>query len=656
MSRQLERVLLACSLLLLTALPVVAQAQAPAGPPAPYQPPAMRFDPKGLTLVDAVRLTLQHDPNIKLREAESASQAGAVRSAKGRFDPVFRANGSFDRTQVELLDSVKQEQQKKRDDLKQTIVEVTALSNSLTQAANILANPLVFTDPAKVNFTAGIADPDIANQMTILGAQMVLYRDVINSPKLPDDVKADIQNLRKVTVDKNVTYFVSQRDTIASVPGQLQTKLNNLGATPEEQWNNQASLNFDVTKLFRSGLSLRPYVNLNYSASNYVGKSSTDPEFGGLGVQPLYQGQVGFEVVLPLMRGAGSRSVGAAEMAAKYDLEASRLALLHQQSQSVFTTVQAYWDARAAGDQVEVLRRSVELQGELGNMTRALIAANEKPRSEEARVLASSSDARSRYEAAQKRLTEARITLAQVMGVALADALSIPLAADPFPQPPDGLVADTQMYATLVQEALTKRFDRQASLQSQASGKALMDGARIDTRYLVNLNASGWGTSAHQKSPGYNKWVFRSGSVGLDYEMPFGNNAAQGRLDQQTAFYKRSQIDTADLERTIALNIVRDAESLRVAAARLRTAQEAVRNYDQTILNEQARFKSGDSSLVDTILTEQQTTTARLSLVSAQQEYGTLVAALRYEAGLLVQDGSVNVPNLVAVPAALMKR
>jgi hypothetical protein len=59
---------------------------------------------------------------------------------------------------------------------------------------------------------------------------------------------------------------------------------------------------------------------------------------------------------------------------------------------------------------------------------------------------------------------------------------------------------------------------------------------------------------------------------------------------------------------------------------------------------------------VDTILTEQQTTNARLALVAAQQEYTTLLAALRFEAGMLVQDNNVTLANLVAVPAALLKR
>jgi outer membrane protein TolC len=655
MTRQSLRVVLSFSAVLLSVVPVVAQT--PTEPPAPYQPPAIRFDTKGLTLLDAVKLTLQHDPNIKLRETDTALQGGILRSQKGLFDAVFTAAGSFGRDQRQLLESVWNDQQENRDDLKAAAAEATRMSSSFLAAANTLSNPAIYTNPRSLNFTAGIADASVANNMSILGSQMVLYDDLLKSPLLTDAaLRADILDLRYQTLTKNINYYVSQRDRIAAIPQQLNTQLANLGPTPDDEWSNQGSLNLDVSKLFRSGFAIRPYAEFGYNAQNYVGKSSYSADYGGMGIEPVYTGEVGFDVSLPLLRGAGSKSVAAGEIAAKYDLEASRLAVMHQQSVSVFDTVQAYWEVRAAADEVEVLRRSVELQGELANMTRALIAANEKPRSDEARVLASNADARSRYEAAQRRLTDAKVNLAKVMGVAIEDALFLPVAADAFPAPPDTLDPTPQAYPAFIQESLGRRSDRQAVLQSRASGKALVEGARIDSRSLLNLRGAVWGTNAHQTTPDYSEWVFRSGSVGVDFQRPFGNNAARGFLEQRQAALRTTEIDTADLERTIALNITQYAESLKVAAGRLKLAAEAVRQYDQTIVNEQARFRSGDSSLLDTILTEQQATSARLALVTAQQEYTSLLAALRYESGLLVQDNNVTLANLVAVPAALLRR
>ena len=137
MNRQFLRAVLPLSLFVSSVVPVIAQA--PPAPQAPYRPPAIRFDASGMTLLDAIRLTLQNDPTIKLRETDVALQQGILRSQKGLFDSTFRADGSFGRDQTELLESEKQDQLETRDDLATAIVEVTALTHSLTAAGALLA-------------------------------------------------------------------------------------------------------------------------------------------------------------------------------------------------------------------------------------------------------------------------------------------------------------------------------------------------------------------------------------------------------------------------------------------------------------------------------------------------------------------------------------
>lgn len=654
MKRQISRAVLAA---LLTSSIAPLGAQAPPGQQAPYQPPSMRFDGPGLTLADAVRLTLQNDPTIKLRDADVAFRQGLLRSQRGLFDYIFKTTGTFSRTQSELLDSEKLEQIEVRDDLRTAIVEVTDLSNSLLTAGALLRDRnLALNNPGSMNLST-IKDKNVFNQMSILQAELLLYRDILASPLLTDaTVRADIINLREQTIGKNIDAFTAQQTAIASAPGQLQNKLDNLGPAPNERWIKQGRFTADVNKLFRTGLTIRPFADLSYNKQNFVGKDRTSTEFGGAGIEPLSQGQIGFDVVLPLLRGAGRDNVAAAETASQFDLEASRLAMLFQQSQSVLTTVQAYWQARAAADRVEVLRRSVEVQGQLGNVTRAMIAADEKPRSEEARSLAMTADVRARYESAQRQLIEARINLAQVMGVALADALSIPLASDAFPEPPAGLQGETQAYAGFVSESVARRFDHQAAVKAESSRKTILLGARKNVRPFLDVSASGWGTSVQQSSLSYPDWVFRSGRVGISYEQFLGNNVAKGTVAAREASANQAQIEATNIARVVSLRVIQLAESLKVAADRLRSAAEAVTSYEQTIAAEQTRFRAGDSSLLDTILTEQQTLAARLAYLAAQQEYAQLLASLRHEAGLLVQDGNVDPSQLVVPPPVLVRR
>jgi len=245
------------------------------------------------------------------------------------------------------------------------------------------------------------------------------------------------------------------------------------------------------------------------------------------------------------------------------------------------------------------------------------------------------------------------------MGTALESAESAPLPADAFPEPPQDLAANADGIMSLAREALEQRMDRKALVLLEEAAGVLAMGARKDTKPRLDLQGRLFGTAtAEAKFTDLDRWVFKSASGALALEVPFANDTLRGRLAQRESSLDIAEINSADRDRTITLNIFRLAQSLQAAAEQLRRAEDAVRNYDKTIEDEQAKLKAGDSTLVDTILTEQQTTAARLARVAAQQEYATLLAELRFEAGLLVvpaagNQSRVTEESLLAPPAAL---
>jgi outer membrane protein TolC len=238
------------------------------------------------------------------------------------------------------------------------------------------------------------------------------------------------------------------------------------------------------------------------------------------------------------------------------------------------------------------------------------------------------------------------------------DADRAPVPADTFLS----AVAEgwTAPGADVLDRGVAQRLDHQASLSLQQSGQVLAKGARLDLRPVIDLRATGFYSARGETdlSKATDRWVGPSGRFELSLDVPFKNDTQRGLLIQREADLRRRQIDAADLERTIRLNITRLSGSLALAAQRLARAQEAVRQYDETIAAEQEKLKAGDSTLVDTILTEQQTTGARLTLVDAEQQYANLVAQLRFELGELVSsaDGQnrVSEASLVEVPAGLL--
>jgi outer membrane protein TolC len=626
--------------------------------PPRYQPPVFRSDEKGLPLLEAVRLTLQHDPFILLQEAETMSRAGIARELKGQFDLTLRGDGRFEYVEQELPESVKREQQKDRQDLANAQPEVVSLSESLNALNRNLADPRLLTDPNAVDLTQGVTHPQVRVEALTLQTQLAVLTELVNSISSPP-VRQNLIDLRQTTLDLAREQVSRSAREANLVRLDLDKTLQDLGPAPVDEWRRKASVHLDLVRQLRNGIVLAPFSDLSYSAQNFKGKSSTDTKKGGQGVRDTYRAEIGFDIRLPLLRGLGSSSVAAAETAAGKDYEASRLTLMHERSRSVLETVRAYWELRAATEETLVARRSVKLQGDLLALTQALIKAKDKPRSDEFRVQASLADAQARLSGTERRLNEARVSLARTMGVALEGADRAPLASDPFPEPPDDVVTEAQAVEALARDALAQRMDQRASLLREEAAGVLATGARKDTKPRLDLQGRFFGVSTGEaRISDLDRWVFRSANGTLELEAPFGNNLLQGRLAQRESGLRLAEIESSDSARTITLNVVRLVQSLRVAVEQVKRAQEAVRYYDQTIEDEQAKLKAGDSTLVDTILTEQQTTAARQTLVAARRNYATLLAELRFEAGLLIlegpEGGRVTPRTLLAVPASLL--
>jgi outer membrane protein TolC len=138
----------------------------------------------------------------------------------------------------------------------------------------------------------------------------------------------------------------------------------------------------------------------------------------------------------------------------------------------------------------------------------------------------------------------------------------------------------------------------------------------------------------------------------MNYEKPLGNNAARGRLTSREAERRQQQILLGDLRRQVRLGVTRTAQALLEALGRLEQAQNAAKYYDETVKSEFQLFRAGESTLIDSILTEQQQTEAELAVVAARQEVANLLAQLRFETGTLVSAGAAPVPNVVTPPPA----
>lgn len=642
-----------------------AQTQAPApvaGQPAgPREPPVMRFDPQGIDLAQAVGITLQNSPDIRLAEVSATQALGAAQQQIGSFDTSFLGNSSYNYqrqllTPTAFLGEVLQRQNLRdaRKDQEATVVRLNALRSQLTTIQNLPPECGTGNTAAQLAALRRL-DPDIATEMEIIDALCASANQVDPSQGLRRDLIAIRQRIAADSI-RRVTQGV---DAALETERFIDRFVTNLGDAPDQEYFGNSAFGLSISRLFRNGLSFSPFFNGTGNNSNFIGKPfNSDCEAGpcgGKGQLPLYNLQSGVKAFVPLARGLGAAATAAPERSALISEQAARLDAQHQASLSALTTINAYWGLRAAQDNVDIAQRSVDLQGRVLLLTRQTIAAGNLPAVELARVQASEARSQSVLRDAQVAFHQARVGLATAMGIAAgSDETTLPRARDPFPPPPDATSIDEQRLAALATDGLAQRRDVTAALRRAEAAQVAVRGAQLNLKPRIDLDGDVHYTGLDEKviTRAFKRWVGPSYKIGINIEKPFGNNTQEGLLVEAQASSASSQISSADLRRQVRLDVVRTGRSLIDAIERLRLAQDSVTYYQQTIDAELARYQIGEVTLIDTITTEAQQSDARRALVAAQQELARLIAELRFETGTLVPDATapVTAQTLITVP------
>ena len=643
------RALLASAVLLLAAPPAVFAQPSPPSV-APAQPVVVRFPQAGVGLVEAVRLTLDNQPSLDLAETNVARQEGVVQEQAGAFDWTLSSRLFYSYRQQELPESRKEIERNKRaqirkgvNDNRETARKAQGLIAGLKNARTTPAGS------AQLDAIAAI-DPEVAAQLRIMDALVASQTSGAARDQLLA-VKQDFINRLIPQLQSGLTQAVK-----GFTDGEK--LLANLGEAPSDEVFYQFNGSAQLSRAFRNGIQLTPFLQGGMEGSGFLGKPRSS-DFGGKGIEPLYTFKAGFSTTLPLLRGRGTIATGGAERAARIEVDATRLTLSHQADATALETARAYWDLRAAQGNQEIAERSVKNQQRLVELTRAQASAGTLPGIEVSRVQASEARARARFEEASRAFQEAQLRLLDVMGLAASDdPATLPRATDDFPAVPAMTDLAAPAVSALTTGAVARRADLRAAVVSEQAGRSLTQTLGTFTRSRLDLTTKIWWTSLDDLvnfapdpsdptgikrvsekesfSGAIDRWVGPSVEASMDYERQFGNNQAAGRLAQQQAELRRREISSADLRRVVRLGVLRSARLLAESVDRVGAAEDAVKFYDATIQGDFERFRSGDLTLIDTIITEEQQVDALLALVGARRDVARLIAELRFESGQIL--------------------
>lgn len=540
----------------------------------------------------------------------------------------------------ELTEARKQTERDKRDRLSESLID----SSERAEEAQALLVTLRAVQNAPPGSPAQIDALTAVNAS--IGAQVQSF-DTLIATATNATARQQFIDARNQFITDSVNRTTILLDNALTERSESQTSLTNLGEAPTDEVFYTTTIKAGFSRLFSSGIEIQPFVDGEFSGNNFRGKPR-DKDFGGKGLEDLFTMRAGLGFTVPLMRGRGATAVDARVRAAGMEQDAAGLTLDHQQSATALDTVLAYWALRGAQESLEVARTSVALQVQLAELTKALIDAGDLPGIELARAQANEARGRALLEDRQRRVRETRVDLATTMGLAsTGEESTLPTARDAFP------AVTTAPPASLEAFSMSQRKDVAAAEKRQAASEVLVKGAETELRSKLDLTGSAYFTALDEKRLGdaIDRWVGPSIDITASYEKPLGNNSAKGALAQAEADSRTRGIALADLQRQIRLRALRSAQTLPDAAERVRQTEQAVKLYQSTIESEVERFKAGESTLIDTVVTQQQYTESQLSLVSARQALALLIAQWRFETGTLLDNGQVVLPNLMTPPA-----
>jgi outer membrane protein TolC len=659
-----------------------------------------------LSLTDAVAIAMRRTPAVATAAAAVDAEAGRLQTARGEFDGLFRVAPSVFYSRTPITPFLLEREEAKRFQLR-TLARgfgrvFTALERILDRTSTdppecpdgltdgVGGVSLERTDPTETALFGVDRDlptfnvqlqgipvsrlfsfNDICSRQAGTSfnpeALTALYRRVDDAGdySLPDvNTKADAASdeIRR-----------EQREIAEAVLNRANLALARVGDLPSDVISVTGALALSYDKPFRNGLAVALDVNLSGSETNYAGKH-LDPSFGNLGLATTFPSRVSASLFAPLGRGRGAAANAAEERAAGFNLVATREQLRHALASEAFRAALSYINLIAARERLALLEESQERQQRLVSLTDQRVQASDLPGMELDRARARAASVAGSVNAARQDLVEARVSFAETIGLS-PDAIDhVPTAAGAFSE----TLPPIPNAGALLGAFGAQRHDVRALSYTRSAAAALLAGTRADLRRRFDLTVTG-GVSNLYESPFFRyfpdeaypiiaqitpnpaadspvralwprgwwrslrgRWEpFVVASVTID--VPFANNRAKGRMAQARASLRRTEIQQVELSRATGENLVAATGSLARTADAIARSRTAVERSEQTLEGTLASFDGNEATLLDTLLTEEEVTRARLELVRQRQLYASTYVRLRFEAGDLVtfeQEGT----------------
>lgn len=422
-----------------------------------------------------------------------------------------------------------------------------------------------------------------------------------------------------------------------------------VGIVGNQIQTNNLGLSANLGRTFRTGLSANVGIDYSRIGDNFPLNSFNENIGYFVSNNNTY---TSVSVRQPLLRGRGRDIATANEKIADISVEGQQLNANFITSSEVFGMSVGYWQYLAASQSLEIYRGNTARVRQVLEITNELVKASRKPTSDLVQIQADLKDKEQQEVQAVQQLYATQQNLGRSVGLTAVESERIGQPVNDFPKLEDlNLAISLEQLIEIAHQHRTDLKSLKKSLEIAAVSLEVAENnmkPQLDATAFVGYGGVDIGNGINRvitplfQNQGRN---YQAG-VGISYLFPLNNNQAEANLLENELLYNDQQVLIRDQIRNIELNVSIAYNNYRNSVEALQKSKQSLDYYTEVFENEQVKFQSGLTTLLNLILFQERLTFAQLNYVQNQQQFATAISNLRFETGtLLPQNQGVENTN-----------
>lgn len=406
---------------------------------------------------------------------------------------------------------------------------------------------------------------------------------------------------------------------------------------------NTSEFSAGVRKKLRSGQTTDISLNYGFNNSNLPFDSFNQNVGAYWG---NHTSTINFSLTQPLLRGRGREVTTVSERVSLLYIENSKKNNEFTNSYEILQIGFAYWNYFTAFKNVEIYKQNESRVRNVLEITNELIKADKKPAGDIVQVNADLANQEKLTILAEQNLYTARLNLGRAIGLSNEESLLLDIPENEFPTISQSEYRKDLDKNTFIKLAKGKRADLKAlkkvyeALEMQAKLAANNTTPQLDLTALASYGSASMGNGISETFSSLTSNQGRNMSVGakLSFTFPVNNNLAKGNLAKINVALNDQKVINDNLQRNVELNISNALNNLNNSVLVLEKAKEALNNYQVAFNNEQGKFQTGLTTLLNLILFQERLTASQLEYLQAYQQFANAIINLRHETGTLISQ------------------